>query len=290
MPQCRLPLRRGTVRCVPLLLSLLSLACSPGTHRGTVVFQSNRDGNFEIYTMVGDGSSQQRLTSHPSNDISPRWSPDGSRIAFATDRDGNWEIYVMNADGSAQLRLTHGEGSNTAPFWMPDGRAIVFVSTRDVINGELYRMEADGQKIERLTRDSTVKDAPVISPDGRTIVFVINDRGHRLLALFSLEDRTTRPLTSVAFNSVDPAFLDADRLLFAADRDGNPEIYRMTLSATTIERITATPGTERFPCRMGDAQHILFSKNGALVEYSLQERSERVLSYKGDSGPDWHDR
>ena len=59
-----------------------------------IVFSSNRDGNYEIYVMnASDGSNQKKLTTNPSGDISPAWSPDASEIAFTSDRDGYYEVY-----------------------------------------------------------------------------------------------------------------------------------------------------------------------------------------------------
>jgi Tol biopolymer transport system component len=51
------------------------------------VFHSNRDGNFELYVMNGDGSGVTRLTNHPGIDRFPDWSPDGQEIAFRRDID-----------------------------------------------------------------------------------------------------------------------------------------------------------------------------------------------------------
>ena len=82
-----------------------------------IAFISERDGHAhprvpgwftsEIYVMDADGGNQQNLTNHPSDDRSPSWSPDGTRIVFESDRDNdrghNIEIYVMDADGSNQL-------------------------------------------------------------------------------------------------------------------------------------------------------------------------------------------
>ena len=57
--------------------------------------------------MNADGSGQSNLTQNSRTDASPRWSPDGKRIAFVSERDdGNSEIYVMNADGSFPTNLT----------------------------------------------------------------------------------------------------------------------------------------------------------------------------------------
>ena len=64
-----------------------------------IAFQSNRDGNYEIYVMSINGKNQRRLTKNRVSDRLPSWSPDGKQIAFESNRDGNREIYVMDADG-----------------------------------------------------------------------------------------------------------------------------------------------------------------------------------------------
>src|SRR5205814_9520420 len=116
------------------------LVSAPTTRRGSVqatakiAFDSNRDGNFEIYVMNADGSGQRRLTRNPAKDVSPAWSPDGRRIAFARDRGStkpSSDIYVMNADGSRLRRLTRSPANDVSPAWSPNGRKIVFVSDRD---------------------------------------------------------------------------------------------------------------------------------------------------------------
>ncbi len=84
-----------------------------------IAFETNRDGNWEIYLMNVDGSGLVNISNHESRDQWPSWSPDGSRIAFQSYRDGNWEIYVMNADGTEQQRLTHNEVKDVEPAWRP---------------------------------------------------------------------------------------------------------------------------------------------------------------------------
>jgi hypothetical protein len=71
-----------------------------------LVFASNRDGNYEIYSMSFLGGDPVRLTVDPSTDATPVWSSDGQKIAFVSDRTGNLEIFLMNADGSNVIQLT----------------------------------------------------------------------------------------------------------------------------------------------------------------------------------------
>ena len=61
-----------------------------------LVFNTDRDGNFETYVMSVDGELAQ-LTADPADDLSPDWSPDGSKITFSSNRGGMQHIYVMNA-------------------------------------------------------------------------------------------------------------------------------------------------------------------------------------------------
>ena len=86
-----------------------------------IAFQSNRDGNVEIYVMNADGSGLTRLTNSPGADAVPNWSPDGRKLVFQSERDGNIELYTMNADGTGQTRLTTHPGRDLDPAWSPTG-------------------------------------------------------------------------------------------------------------------------------------------------------------------------
>jgi len=96
-----------------------------------IAFMSNRDGNFEIYVMNADGTSQTRLTNNAAYDGLPSFSGDGSKIAFFSDRDGNWEIYVMNVDGTGQTNLSNNPAADDNPSFSGDGSKIAFSSNRD---------------------------------------------------------------------------------------------------------------------------------------------------------------
>lgn len=87
-----------------------------------IAFQSNRNGDFDIYTMTATGSSVTRLTTHVAADRNPVWSPSGSHLAFESERDGSSQIYTMTANGSGQARRTSGNATELTPSWQGDSR------------------------------------------------------------------------------------------------------------------------------------------------------------------------
>jgi Tol biopolymer transport system component len=90
-----------------------------------IYFQSNREGNWEIYRMDPDGGRQIRLTYNSADDRQPAIASDG-RVAFQSRRDGNWEIYIMNWDGSGERRLTNSIWDEVSPSWSPGGDRIAY--------------------------------------------------------------------------------------------------------------------------------------------------------------------
>lgn len=142
--------------------------------QGRIVFNSKRDGNFEIYAMHSDGSVQTRLTHSEAYDVSPVWSPNGRHIAFMSKRDGNWEVYVMDASGGNQRNLTRHPASDGDPDWSPDGRQITFSrGQNDEVTSNIFVMDADGSNVRRITRFQRLQFAsnPKWSPDGKRIAF-----------------------------------------------------------------------------------------------------------------------
>lgn len=115
-----------------------------------LLFQSNRDGNFEIYRVTVEGTSLVNITNHPANEGDPDWSPDGSKIVFISDRDGSNGLYTMAEDGSNVTNLLDGSWDCSFPRWSPDGRRIAFTSKRDGTL-DIYVINADGSNVQRVT-------------------------------------------------------------------------------------------------------------------------------------------
>ena len=117
-----------------------------------LLFQSNRDGNLEIYKVNTDGTSLVNLTNHPDHDYDAAWSPDGCRIAFVSERKGGGRggLYIMAEDGSDVTRVLDKSWDCSFPRWSPDGKQIAFASRKDGTL-DIYLMNADGSDVQQVT-------------------------------------------------------------------------------------------------------------------------------------------
>ena len=103
--------------------------------------------------VLGDFTGQpRRITTNPSPDYGPKWSPDGHDIAFLSERDGNPEIYVTSTDGTKVTRLTNNQSIESEISWTPGGE-IAFVSYLHD-NADIFLMDSDGTAQAQVTRAS----------------------------------------------------------------------------------------------------------------------------------------
>jgi len=148
---------------------LASPAWSPDGAR--LVFASQNDGDWELYTVSLASRFIARLTDNSADDFSPDWSWTTDRIVFVSNRVGpNPEVHSMLSNGSDARRLSVNPNGDVSPRWSPDGAQIVFASTRGSIQ-TLYVMGADGSALRQLVDSSLRPYSPAWATDGSAIAF-----------------------------------------------------------------------------------------------------------------------
>ena len=124
---------------------------------------------------------------------SPRYSPDGKRIAFVHDAGGRGQIFVMNADGSEPVNLSNNDFCDRSPVWSPDGTTIACVSDRTG-DWDIYAMNADGSGQRRVAGNPGLDRAPDWSPDGRKIAWESHVSGTPGIWVADADGSGSRPL------------------------------------------------------------------------------------------------
>ncbi len=154
------------------------------------------DGSSLVYSMQGRlwlqrlGSDEaQELTSGPSYDYQPDWSPDGRSVAYVSYRDDAMELWLFDLASQTSRPLTRNGAVNVEPRFSPDGTRLAFVSTAFEGRWHLFLMDLRGGApgVPRRISEDHESDlpryyysafdhylSPSWSPDGSELLFVSN--------------------------------------------------------------------------------------------------------------------
>jgi TolB protein len=138
-----------------------------------ILFESDRDGRPQIYSMNADGTGERRVINSPTFDFGADWSADGKWIVCSSGGgkdDDPMTIDVMRADGSERRTVaTFKEAS--WPRFSPDGRRIAFTAVDAQNIRSVYTVNSDGTNLQRFPTALTQSFDPEWSPDGRQLLF-----------------------------------------------------------------------------------------------------------------------
>lgn len=245
-----------------------------------ILFQSDRSGNWDIYSMPlaqGEGSLV-KLTNDPEADENASYSPDGRYIVFTSTREDKSvkkykprEIYYMDIYGKNVKRVTNSYGADN---WSPsfvDTSTIVFASDRADFaphpfwekSSALYTIEKSGSFLFKIFHhdSSTSRTDPRIDQTGRKILYANNKKGNFDLYMAEMDggENDGTDLTDSKGNDIQPHIAKNGLFVtFSSNRDGNYEIYKMQTDGKDVTRITYDDGDDLFPQFAPDGNRILF--------------------------------
>jgi len=85
-------------------------------------------GTTQIYLVPLGGGEVRQLTNDEHSSTSPRWSPDGEKLAFISARDGEDQIWTIDVSSGALKKITSISTGAGDPVWSPDGKWLAFAS------------------------------------------------------------------------------------------------------------------------------------------------------------------
>ncbi|MBC7097582.1 PD40 domain-containing protein, partial [Candidatus Bipolaricaulota bacterium] len=238
-----------------------------------ILFTTNRDGNWEIYSMKPDGSDQINLTHSAAFDVEPWASPDGSRIIFSSDRGcgaGSVRLWLMHYDGTNPVLLTGGTKSWCEPVvhrfakFFPNQSKVVFTGSLvpggPPTNRDIYVMDMDASNIINLTKNPAEDQHPAVSPDGTKIAFASNRDGNYDIYIMDIDGSNVRRLTTNPEDDILPEFSpEGDKIIYTSTHNGDDEIYIMKLDGTEKTNLTNNPnGNDAYPVFSPDGRKVAF--------------------------------
>ncbi|NLR37696.1 Tol-Pal system beta propeller repeat protein TolB [Novosphingobium sp. ERW19] len=134
----------------------------------------------QLAIMDSDGANHRFITNGQATALTPRYSPDYSRIVYLSYLNGAPRIYVYNVGTGQQTLVTSSTNPTFAPRWSPDGKWILY-SMAIAGNTDIYRVPATGGQSTRLTDSPGIDVGGSYSPDGSKIVFESDRSGSQQL-------------------------------------------------------------------------------------------------------------
>jgi serine/threonine-protein kinase len=243
--------REGTLFAAPLDLVSKSLTAQPGpvatglyfdpssgamhltaSIDGTVFYVTGQSAVYEVTPyLVGLDGSEDVVTPEARNYRSPRFSPDGSRIAFDFDSEGGErDVWIYDLTRKVFSRMTFHEENDRFPVWFPNGDRVAFMSPREDKRSVWVRA-ADGSGADEMLLSGADKGGYVpssFSPDGRYLALDIwsDTEDAWDLGVLDAESGEMSVYLDTEFQERRPSFSpDGRRIVYQSDESGRFEIY-----------------------------------------------------------------
>ena len=224
--------------------------------------------NADLWAVPIEGGAARELIAGEKSENTPRWSPDGRRLAFISTRDGDAQVYVADADGSSVRKLTElAMGVQPPLVFSADGSKVAFVSdvypecADEACNKKRKdEIEKNPVKVRRLTRLLS-RHWDEWRENVRHHVFVADLESRRAI------DVTPGDFDSPPGQAEDAAIAfspDGKELAFVSNREGNDreawttnhDVWTVPVGGGTARKLTPNPGADAQPIYSPDGRSI----------------------------------
>lgn len=268
-----------------------------------IAFIRGNVGAKELWVMDYDGANARQLTSLHTVALTPRWSPDASRIAFTcfepVGGTVSAQICMYSFDAGKLVSFARYRGTNNSPAWSPDGSQVMFSSSMQG-NPTLYVTDASGNRPKRITYSSNGADtSPAWNPKTADSVAFVSDRGGvPQLYLMNADGTNTQKLDLPDMGYViDPAWSPNGQFLAFSWRrpSGNYDIYIMDVASRQIRELTRDSGRNERPSWAPDGRHIVFesTRGGSRQIWTMLadgSQPHQLTNSGHNESPNWSSR
>ena len=166
-----------------------------------------------------------------------------TKVAYVTaEQRGNGHLYslvVSDQDGENEHTIMESNDPIMSPAWSPDSRRVAYVSFEGNKSSIFIQTVRTGNRIQVSSRPG-INGAPAFSPDGRKLVLTLGGLDGNLdIYVLDINSRQAQRITSHRAIDTEGSWSSDGRFIyFTSDRAGGPQIYRVSASGGTVERIT----------------------------------------------------
>ncbi|MDH4562202.1 MULTISPECIES: Tol-Pal system beta propeller repeat protein TolB [unclassified Pseudomonas] len=237
--------------------------------------------NNTRYTLQrSDYDGQRAVTLLQSREpiLSPRYAPDGRRIAYVSFEQKRPRIFVQHIDTGRREQITNFEGLNGAPAWSPEGNRLAFVLSRDG-NPEIYVMDLGSRQLRRVTNNMAIDTEPFWGADGQTIYFTSDRAGKPQIYKANINGGEPQRVTFVGNYNANPKLSADEKMLVMIHRQDGFTNFKV--AAQDLTRSGSAPrilsGTS-----LDDSPTV--APNGTMLIYATRQQGGGVLMLVSTNG------
>ncbi|WP_194289252.1 Tol-Pal system beta propeller repeat protein TolB [Pseudomonas helleri] len=216
-----------------------------------------------------DGARAVTLLQSREPILSPRFAPDGKRIAYVSFEQKRPRIFVQNIDTGHREQVTSFEGLNGAPAWSPDGSKLAFVLSKDG-NPDIYVMNMTSRQITRVTNGPGINTEPFWGKDGSTIYFTSDRGGKPQVYKTTIGSGAAQRVTFIGNYNANPKLSADEKTLVMIHRQDGFTNFRV--AAQDLER-----GSVKILTDTNLDESATVAPNGTMVIYATRQQGRGVL-------------
>ncbi|HEX2793858.1 MAG TPA: Tol-Pal system beta propeller repeat protein TolB [Croceicoccus sp.] len=262
--------RRAAHKCADLVYSRLSGEDPFFDSRIAYIAESGPKGNRRkrLAIMDSDGANHTFITSGSTTALTPRYSPDYSKIAYLSYSDGNPRIYIYDVNSKSQTLVAQSRNPTFAPRWSPDGKWILY-SMAISGNTDIYRVSAAGGGTPvKLTSSPGIDIGGSYSPDGSKIVFESDRSGSQQIYVMDADGSNQKRISFFGGRAATPEWSPRGDQIAFTHIAGNFRIATMSPSGGNLRHLTDAWQDEA----------PTWSPNGRIVQFFRTERGSGTTS------------
>lgn len=258
-----------------------ALTGEKGIFSTRIAYVSKQGSRHVLQVADWDAENPQLALSSAEPIISPRWAPDGMRLAYVSFESRKAVVYVHNLANGERTTVADFRGSNSAPAWSPDGQQLAVALSVDG-GSQIFLVSARGGAPRRLTTSTSIDTEPAFSPDGRTIYFTSDRAGSPQIYQVSVQGGEVRRVSFNSPYSTSPRISPDGRLLAYITRREGRYLVAVRDLANGTDTVVSDGGREEAPSFSPNGKWVMYASRfggrDALVASSVDGRVRQQLA------------
>ena len=223
-----------------------------------------------------DGARGVTLLQSREPILSPRYAPDGRRIAYVSFEQRRPRVFIQHVDTGRREQVTNFEGLNGAPAWSPDGSKLAFVLSKDG-NPEIYVMDVASRQLRRATNHMAIDTEPFWGKDGQTIYFTSDRAGKPQIYKLNLASGATERVTFTGNYNANPKLSADEKALVMVHRQDGYTNFKVAVQDLQTGRLRILSETS-----LDESPTV--APNGVMVIYATRQQGRGVLMLASANG------